>query len=140
MQHLPRHQFLNHGGNLQREEKNIISACNDEYDENEDDKDGLLSEELYGESSLQYIHHPNLSTLKKSGDKGCQFCYQVCYGALKDALLGKDNETSFEAIYLELDLNQITPPLNEQEYRGALMVVLGGRFWGHIRLRKKNGK
>jgi hypothetical protein len=87
---------------LTKEEKKVILTCNDEYDEDEDDEDELLGDELYGESSLQYIHRLNLWTLKKSADGGCQFCYQMCYGALKDALLDEDSKTYSEAIILSL--------------------------------------
>jgi len=78
---------------LTNEDQKVILSCNDEYDEDEDDKHEV-GKDRYGDD-LFYVHHPNLSTLQKSADEGCQFCYLMCYGAVEQTLLQKDDETYF---------------------------------------------
>ena len=49
----------------------------------------------------------------------------------------REDENSFEEMFLELETWQLSPPEDEQRYREALLVFLGQKHRGAMRLREK---
>jgi hypothetical protein len=140
---------------LTREEKITLLTYADEwppeqYDEGEILEDGILEDEALNDDSLVgfpgelfYLHHRTLKSLQKAADDGCHFCYQMLYGVFENALHDSDLENIPEELYLMyLCLLPARNPAieNELNYNGALTVNLGGKYWGHLRLRDKSGR
>jgi len=61
----------------------------------------------------------------------------MLYGALGEAVRDREDENSFEEMFLELETWQLSPPEDEQRYREALLVFLGQKHRGAMRLREK---
>ena len=125
---------------LTKDERLVILRSSDEFAEDDENYDDYDNEQLVNkpdtDDRLFYIHHSDLARLQKSADDGCQFCYQLCYGALGRALETDNEWYDVQGIFLTLETEHLVAPDNEQCYRGPLTVHLGMKYWGNMRLRE----
>jgi hypothetical protein len=121
---------------LTEDERLVILRSSDEFEEDNENYKDYDNEQSGADDILFYIHHSDLARLQKSADNGCQFCYQLCYGALGRALEAHNEWCDVQGIFLELETVHLVPPDNEQCYRGALTVHLGMKYSGEMRLRE----
>jgi hypothetical protein len=118
-------------------EKFTIMLCNDECDVEEYEAE---DENFVSDAALYYIHHPNLATLQKSADDGCQFCYQICYGALNSGSVDVEETGYQQPVYLEMLRSGVAKTPREQLYQGELRVVMGTNRSADFRLREFKGR
>ena len=121
------------------DEKLVILRSSDEFDQDDESYDYDNEQSVHNpghDGILFYIHHSDQASLQKSADDECQFCYQLCYRALGQALEVENQWYDVQGVFLELETVYLVPSDDEQSYRGALTVHLGMTYWEEIRLRE----